>query len=94
MLAQIRSGILPLRIETGRYQNIKDNTTKKMRKMKVEERICLICNSGAVENEIHFIFECEPYIEAPNELFYKALQSNETFCSNYYYREIRIFNEL
>ena len=81
LLAQIRSGILPLRIETGRYQNIKDNITKKMRKMKVEERICLICNSGAVENEIHFIFECVTYTDARNELFYKAWQSNENFCN-------------
>ena len=39
-MAQIRSGTLPLRIETGRYYNDKDDSTKKMRKMKVEERTC------------------------------------------------------
>ena len=34
LLAQLRTGILPLRIETGRYQNILDKNTGKFRKVK------------------------------------------------------------
>ena len=56
LLAQLRSGILPLRIETGRFHNIKDNVTGQTRKLKVEERICLFCNLQEIEDEIHFIF--------------------------------------
>ncbi len=45
-----RCGILPLEIETGRWQN-----------KPVEERICKICESGEAENEFHFIFSCTLY---------------------------------
>ncbi len=38
-LAQYQCGILPLEIETGRWQN-----------KPVEERICKVCESGEVEN--------------------------------------------
>jgi len=47
LLAQLRTGILPLNIETGRFSNTK-----------LEERICKICNSGNIENEYHFLFHC------------------------------------
>ncbi len=55
-LTQYRCGILPLEIETGRWQ------TKP-----VEERICKVCESCEVENEFHFIFSCTLYnnIKAP-----------------------------
>ena len=42
-LVQLRIGNLPLRTETGRYSN-----------EKVEERICTLCTSGLVEDEIYF----------------------------------------
>ncbi len=45
-----RCGILPLEIETGRWQN-----------KPVEERICKVCESDEVENEFHFIFSCTLY---------------------------------
>ena len=35
LLVQLRSGILPLRLETGRFQNIKDENTGYFRKLKV-----------------------------------------------------------
>ncbi len=50
MLAQLRMGILPLRIETGRYTN-----------MKLSERFCQICNVVKIEDELHFIFTCTKY---------------------------------
>ena len=46
-LARLYSGNLPLRIETGRYRNIPR-----------PERLCVFCDSGHVEDEIHFITEC------------------------------------
>ena len=72
LMAQLRCGILPLRIEVGRYQNIKDGTTGRYRKLKPEERLCMICNDNLVEDEIHFICECVKYNEIREELFYSA----------------------
>ena len=51
-LARLRSGILPLKIETGRY-----------RQQPVEQRTCDMCNSGSVETESHFMFDCQLYLQ-------------------------------
>ena len=48
-IAQLRSGVLPLKVEGGRFSQ-----------KKLEERICEICNDG-VEDELHFIFNCPEY---------------------------------
>ncbi len=50
LISQLRLGILPLRIETGRYHNLNE-----------AERICELCDSNQVENEHHFLFECGLY---------------------------------
>ena len=55
LLAQLRSGILPLRLETGRFQNIRDENTGHFQKLKVEERVCTLCNLNCIEDEIHFV---------------------------------------
>ena len=47
LLAQMKFGILPLKLETDRYQGIPEN-----------QRLCQICTLGAVESEFHFIFHC------------------------------------
>ena len=61
--AQLRLGILPLRIETGRFTNIVDiyAGTGLFRNMRVAERICNICNDNLVEDEKHFLFTCSKY---------------------------------
>ena len=51
LIAQLRTGILPIRIENGRFHNVKDSVTGKMRKLKAEERLCQLCNSDNVEKE-------------------------------------------
>ena len=51
-LAKFRLGVLPLCIETGRYQRPR---------LAVEERICKVCNSGEVEDESHFLLRCSLY---------------------------------
>ena len=46
-MSKFLCGILPLELETGRYQGVPE-----------EERYCRVCGSGEVETEIHFIFRC------------------------------------
>ena len=50
ILAQFRIGMLPLRVETGRY--IGENP---------EQRLCKICQGGQIEDEAHFLFNCDLY---------------------------------
>ena len=50
LMAQFRLGIIPLEIEVGRFRNIP-----------LANRICQMCNSGVVEDEIHFLCECNHY---------------------------------
>ena len=50
LLSQLRYGILPLRIETGRYSNEKR-----------DERICTLCNTNSIETAEHFLFDCSKY---------------------------------
>ena len=67
MLAKLRLGCLPVRLETGRYS---------IPRLTEEERVCLVCRdslvdvqqdpegpagAGPVESEVHFLFDCEPY---------------------------------
>ncbi len=49
-LAQLRNVILSLQLEVGRWMN-----------KAIEERLCLICNNGTVEDEEHFLFHCNFY---------------------------------
>ena len=50
VLAQLRLGILPLHIETGRFVNTKIN-----------DRLCLICQNREIEDERHFVLHCAKY---------------------------------
>ena len=43
------------------------------------ERICKLCNSGVVEDEIHFLCDCPIYSEERRNLYSKAINSNNTF---------------
>ena len=49
-LARLRSGTLPIRVKTGRFEQLPIN-----------ERLCKICNQNMVEDEYHFVFECVAY---------------------------------
>jgi len=55
LMSQFRCGILPLEIETGRYTPIYDKTEKKNRKRTALERLCKICKSNEIEDELHFL---------------------------------------
>jgi len=52
VLAKLRSGVLPLEIETGRWRGVP-----------ADERLCMLCNDGSVEDEYHFVLECDKYRE-------------------------------
>jgi hypothetical protein len=62
ILAQFRCGILPLKVETGRYQNIP-----------AELRLCVLCEENVVENEFHFMLQCSKYDNLRNDLYRHAL---------------------
>ena len=47
LLSQLKSGILPLKIETDRYQGIPP-----------DRRICKLCDLNTPEDEAHFLFSC------------------------------------
>jgi hypothetical protein len=59
-LSRLRLSSHDLCIETGRY-------TKP--KTPVENRICTLCNVGIIEDEYHFIMECERYSNERAALF-------------------------
>ena len=50
IMFQFRSGLLPLRIEKGRFIGEALN-----------QRLCRFCNTDVVEDEKHFLFECALY---------------------------------
>jgi len=70
MLAQFRCGILPLRIETGRYVN-----------EPLHERICTQCDLQCIESEQLILLECSFYNSIRLSIFGDALQSDFCFTS-------------
>lgn len=65
--AKFRCGVAPLRLETGRYENLPE-----------EERLCPLCKSN-IENEMHVLFECSMYEVERAVLFSKAVKVNSNF---------------
>lgn len=59
-LAMFRCGVLPLRIETGRYRG-----------EPVEDRICNLCDLNEIETEKHFLLHCPFFNNQRSHLFYK-----------------------
>ncbi|KAH3813261.1 hypothetical protein DPMN_141714 [Dreissena polymorpha] len=66
LFAQFRTGILPLRVETGRYVGEAP-----------EQRRCKLCHSGLVEDETHFLVECALYENTRSVIFGNILNSEE-----------------
>ena len=64
LLSQLRYGVLPLRVETGRFVNEKR-----------EDRICRLCNLNQIEDQLHFVFHCPLYSNNRDELYHKARMS-------------------
>ena len=72
LLCQFRIGILPLRIETGRYKTIRDANTGRYRNLSPEERTCEICQFNEIEDEFHFLCKCSAYSRHREILFNKV----------------------
>jgi hypothetical protein len=56
VMTRLRGGTNELRIETGRYA-----ITNRDRRLDLHERRCLICWSGEIEDETHFVLDCAEY---------------------------------
>ena len=69
IFAQFRTGILPIRLETGRFSNILDEETGLFRKLQSSERLCQICGNNEVEDEKHFLMDCKEYENERKILF-------------------------
>ena len=70
LFTQFRHGILPLRIETGRFRNLP-----------AEQRICQLCELDMVEDEVHFLCTCPWYENARLLLFNKAADLDDNFVN-------------
>ena len=68
IFAQLRMGILPLRIETGRFQNLE-----------LVDRKCLYCNLDQIEDENHFLFNCSHYSQFRAPFLRKCSEIDENF---------------
>ena len=66
--AQFRCGILRLRVETGRYIGLNAN-----------ERICTLCTSNEIEDEMHLLLKCSLYDDLRQTLIAKVVEKNDTF---------------
>ena len=71
-VAKLRLGVLPIRLETGRYERpIKP----------AEERTCQQCNLGVAEDEIHFTLVCPRYTLLREKLLSNTNESFQSFNS-------------
>ena len=69
ILTKFRSGSLPLLIETGRYA-----------KVPLQNRICQLRNSNQIEDEMHFLLNCDFYGDFQCPLLDKANRCNTDFA--------------
>ena len=71
VFAKLRSGTLSLQIEKGRYS-----------KKTLENRTCPVCNTNAIEDEIHFVINCDAF-SAKRCSFFTYISNNvhQTFTS-------------
>ena len=67
LFSQFRHGILPLKIETGRFKGLA-----------IDARLCELCNLNCIEDEIHFLCTCPVYTEVRSILFDKIID-NDSF---------------
>ena len=56
-----------------------DNDTGRFRKLKPEERVCMLCQTNNTEDEIHFVCQCNVYDELRNNLYARISANLENF---------------
>ena len=70
LCAQLRCGVLPLNIETGRYHGVPADLRK-----------CELCQLDEVEDEFHFICRCVIYRDCRQLLYAHMLRICNDFAS-------------
>ena len=70
LLAKLRLGALPIRVETGRYNVLERN-----------QGLCMVCNKGNIEDEYHVMFDCQAHEEARNTLINQAMEIMPEFTT-------------
>ena len=65
VLARFRCGILPLEIEIRRFQPLEN----------MHREICKICKQHVLEDELHFLFNCDKY-NLPRTVFLRYINEN------------------
>jgi hypothetical protein len=81
-IANFRCGVVPLRLETGRYVNID-----------VNNRICLICKQN-VETEVHVLTQCPAYQLLRNVLFDKAKYIKADFINMNNEQKVCLYSQI
>ena len=71
-LAKLRCGNLPLAVETGRY-------TKPP--IELNQRLCIYCKQNVIENEMHFLIDCDLYSDVREDLFERMRYLDDSFDS-------------
>lgn len=66
--SKFRCGVAPIRIETGRYENLR-----------LDDRKCPFCN--VIEDEHHVLLECAIYNDLRTLLLQKAILADHNFCN-------------
>jgi len=66
LLVHLRTGILPLRIETGRFLDESEHI-----------RLCIFCDLQTIKNEIIFGLQCTTYNNLRQHIFGDTLQEND-----------------
>ncbi len=67
-MPQFRIGFLPLHIETGRFRD-----------KRIDERVCLLCNSGEVDNELLYLCVCNTYSNYRQKFY--SIVNNDNFLN-------------
>ena len=71
-MTKLRLGLLNLQIVLGRYEGVPR-----------EERFCKLCDSGLVEDEMHFVLVCNYFINERQTFiprYYREHPSEFKFC--------------
>ncbi len=48
-IIKLKAGVLPIKLETGQFKGVKEHL-----------RLCEVCKNGEVEDEMHYLYRCEP----------------------------------
>ena len=71
-MTRLRGGTNELRIETGRHR-----ITSRDKPLPLHERRCLLCVAGEIEDEIHFVLDCEMYEDLREKTIWTVVRKSD-----------------